>query len=182
MIEIFENAVSAETADFIEKTVLSDDFSWYFNPTTIDYDALNKIHSDHECLVPFMFHTIISDGKINSKFWNQTSNLIREIQTNTNINIINIANIRLNLQFNQCPENKHCGIHTDNWENCNKTGLYYVNDSDGDTIFFDEHANIIKTVTPKKGKLIWFDSSHWHASTTPLKNKVRVVMNFNVLG
>ena len=59
--------------------------------------------------------------------------------------------------------------------------LYYVNDSDGDTIFFDDDENEIKRVSPKKGRIAFFDGSIKHCTSTPSKNK-RVVLNFNFIG
>lgn len=57
--------------------------------------------------------------------------------------------------------------------------LYYVNNTDGDTIFFDENKNIIKTISPKRGRCILFDGSILHASSTPTLSP-RVVINTNI--
>ena len=58
-----------------------------------------------------------------------------------------------------------------------KTLLYYVNDSDGDTLFFDNDLNITKRVTPKKNRAILFDSNMLHAGANPIKNETRIVIN-----
>lgn len=70
--------------------------------------------------------------------------------------------------------------------------LYYVCDSDGDTIFYDktfrdispsllkiEDLQVFKTVTPKKGRAVIFDGSRYHASTRPTYGS-RIVVNFGV--
>ena len=54
--------------------------------------------------------------------------------------------------------------------------LYYVNDADGDTIFYDDKKNEIKRVTPKKGRIAFFDGSIRHSSGIPVNNK-RIVIN-----
>ena len=59
------------------------------------------------------------------------------------------------------------------------TTLYYVNDSDGDTYFFDNDGNIIKKVTPKKGRIVTFDGLTYHSSSCPRENSHRLVLNFN---
>ncbi|MBC8131759.1 MAG: hypothetical protein H7X95_02160, partial [Deltaproteobacteria bacterium] len=63
--------------------------------------------------------------------------------------------------------------------------LYYVNDSDGDTVVFNEtsdqidleqsarHANEkkftqLKRISPKKGRMMAFDGRHYHASMHPM--------------
>ena len=58
--------------------------------------------------------------------------------------------------------------------------LYYVNDSDGDTHLFNG-VDIIKTVTPKKNRVVIFDGSIYHSSGSPTTNK-RCVINFNIIG
>lgn len=74
--------------------------------------------------------------------------------------------------------------------------LYYVNDSDGDTVLFNETFNEvdaeesarlanqkklteIKRIAPKKGKMFGFDGKHYHASMHPMKHQSRIVVTFN---
>ena len=59
------------------------------------------------------------------------------------------------------------------------TALYYVNDSDGETIFFDENGTITDKIKPEKNKLIIFDGSKMHASSSPTYATNRIVINFN---
>lgn len=45
--------------------------------------------------------------------------------------------------------------------------IYYVNDSSGDTHFFDEDLKLKKRITPKKGNGVIFNSSILHAGQYP---------------
>ena len=56
--------------------------------------------------------------------------------------------------------------------------LYYVNDADGDTFFFDNHGQEIHRETPERGKMVIFDGSTYHSSSPPSKN-VRMTLNIN---
>ena len=58
--------------------------------------------------------------------------------------------------------------------------LYYVNDSDGDTKFFNKDFELIKRVSPKKGKVVIFHSNTLHTSSNPIESPYRMVVNFNV--
>ena len=70
--------------------------------------------------------------------------------------------------------------------------LYYVNDSDGDTVIYKNHfvnndttpkfeeLEEIKRVTPKSGRVVMFNGRHWHTSCQPEHN-VRCVVNYNVV-
>jgi hypothetical protein len=77
-------------------------------------------------------------------------------------------------------------------------GLYYVNDSDGDTVFFNEKFDPSDTdpnsvpaipenptelhrVSPKAGRMVFFDGSIYHASTKPQSN-IRCVLTFDFIG
>ena len=64
--------------------------------------------------------------------------------------------------------------------------LYYVCDSDGDTIIYNERyepANKVYTVkqrvTPKQGRMVLFDGSLYHTAEQPERN-VRCVVNYNL--
>ena len=59
--------------------------------------------------------------------------------------------------------------------------LYYANDSEGDTIFYNENNEVIKQVSPKKGRIIFFDGSIDHTGSSSV-NTVRALVNFNFIG
>ena len=69
--------------------------------------------------------------------------------------------------------------------------IYYVEDSDGDTIIYDyksknkddipffEDIKELQRITPKQGRVVVFDGAHWHTAEQPTKDK-RCIINFNV--
>jgi hypothetical protein len=58
--------------------------------------------------------------------------------------------------------------------------LYYVNDADGDTVFFNEKNEIIKSVSPKRGRVVAFDGRILHGGGIP-KAGPRCAINFDIL-
>ena len=69
--------------------------------------------------------------------------------------------------------------------------LYYVNDSDGDTIIYDykskdendipyfEDIKELKRIKPKQGRVVVFDGLHWHTAEQP-RNDIRCIININL--
>lgn len=65
-----------------------------------------------------------------------------------------------------------------------RTGLYYLNDSDGDTTIYKEtqlsdQYTVSETVSPKANKWHDFDGSHYHSSATPINHEKRIVITYN---
>ena len=61
--------------------------------------------------------------------------------------------------------------------------LYYVCDSDGDTIIYNEQEKsdsytVQKRITPKQGRVVLFDGSYYHTAEQPLNN-IRCVVNYD---
>ena len=72
-------------------------------------------------------------------------------------------------------------VHTDK-KYKHLVGLYYVNDTDGDTIFYeDDEKTIIKTVSPKKGRMAIFEGDVPHTGGYPTLRE-RAIVNFNFIG
>lgn len=108
---------------------------------------------------------------------------------NTLVNYYN-ANLQImKMKFNLLHKNSdsmHHYPHTDidEVDENIKTAIYYVNNTDGDTYIFNEKApkqkdevSVYKTVTPKKGKMLVFNSNQFHASSSPINNNIRLVLN-----
>lgn len=91
------------------------------------------------------------------------------------------SNIRiLRCKFNFLPRGTDPTYHyphIDNSEQGMMTAIYYVNDSDGDTYFFENYLEITNTITPKKGRMVLFDSNKLHSSSSPINSEYRIVMN-----
>jgi hypothetical protein len=89
----------------------------------------------------------------------------------------NINTIFLQRVFLQTPSKKsyipkfHIDLDHPHW-----VCLYYINDADGDTIFYDDNLNEIKKISPKKGRIVFFDGSIKHSAGIPTNNE-RIVIN-----
>jgi len=62
--------------------------------------------------------------------------------------------------------------------------LYYVKDSDGDTVIYNERTEsdtytIKQKVTPKQGRVVIFDGGQYHTAQQAI-NSVRCIVNYNL--
>lgn len=106
-----------------------------------------------------------------------------------------ILRIRVGLFTKSMIQVKHHNPHVD-FSQPHQTAVYYVNDSDGDTVVFKETSSdvgiaqsgrfanegkfrIAGRVSPKKGKMMCFDGRHYHASMHPMKANKRLAITFN---
>jgi hypothetical protein len=104
-----------------------------------------------------------------------------------NFNFENLFRAKLNIKFNTIttPSLKINPPHLDTtYEHPFFIGIYYINDSDGNTIIYDgknkENLKLFKEIEPKKGRLILFDGQRYHSASHPNNSKKRIVMNYNV--
>ena len=92
-------------------------------------------------------------------------------------------------------ESKYAPPHVDFYSsNPYSTFVYYVNDSDGDTIIFDKIFDSAKEkydpvfseplpellrITPKQGSGLFFNGHRYHAGNYPITQSSRIVINFD---
>jgi len=109
----------------------------------------------------------------------------------------NIQRCKINLQTKAPKEAKgkynhpHVDVDPKEYNEDYYTAIYYANDSDGDTYFFNESydfaekdENLSKLtikikVSPKAGRLVVFPCSQVHAGAHPVNYSSRMVINYN---
>ena len=170
-----ESFLTEEQEDKIEQLTVDPSFPWFYNLGTIVEveDGLQSNSVYDKGINPFQFvHSTILNKcdyiDIIAPVLNQLS-----IEFQSNIRI-------LRCKFNFLPksnDNTFHYPHIDDSEENVYTALYYVNDGDGDTYFFDNELKITNTVTPKKGRMVLFNSNQLHSSSSPVRNEHRIVMN-----
>jgi Rps23 Pro-64 3,4-dihydroxylase Tpa1-like proline 4-hydroxylase len=60
--------------------------------------------------------------------------------------------------------------------------VYYVNESDGETVIYKDNGNdILQSVEPKANRIVIFEGNLWHTHYSPNKHKNRIILNFNFI-
>ena len=170
-IEVYDNIIPLTLSNQIEDFLISDKLPYYFS-----YNAVKK---DSKKFTPAFFHSFT---EINESFPTGHSfyifNILYKFCFSKNIALHKILRARTHIQLPSISPQVHSPHIDDN--NPHWVVLYYVNDSDGDTILYKDKT-IIKKISPKKGRIVFFDGSIWHSASTPQKN-IRSVINFNFIG
>ena len=127
--------------------------------------------------MPVSFEHVLKSSTKLTEHYGNFSKIPQTVFAELKINFIDIIAARLFITVPHKTKLDFYAPHTDRPEK--HLGLiYYVNDSDGDTVFF-EKEKIIEKVTPKKGRIVLFDGETLHSGGFPTDNP-RCIVNFNI--
>lgn len=185
MIKVFDNVISKQDQENIEKFMTGDEFPWffsqagYYNTTTFVTEETKHLVENNPNIKEYfvLSHTTYDERGVVSSF-NESCITILESIVKEKYKLLRIK-CNLSTKIESFKSYEHNIPHTD-FNNYNtKTAIFYVNDSDGDTFFFDNNGVVIKRITPKKNRLVLFDCTQLHAGSHPSKNDKRICINYN---
>ena len=180
-IKVLDNFLSTSYSDHLEDLINEGVLPLFFSGSTyLNAGNANDPRIKNEKEAFQLCHGFWQDGVVRSTFWTYVEPIIYNFMAMTNVTKAeNLSRCKLNLNYRDTSysENEHFPIHADKQEGI--TALYYVNDSDGDTLFFNNDKEIIYSFTPKKGALVYFPSYILHAGQPPKANNYRAVINLN---
>jgi hypothetical protein len=195
---VFDDVISLEKQEQIRKMMLgsetvASDFPWHYIPDVTGGGSKDKR--------PAFGQTFIRDGvikcheayiKMLEPLWASCMEKIKE-KTNT-VGKYSILKSRtfLQLPLRSLSGSEYDAHHIDMLEG-HFALLYYVCDSDGDTVIFKNmyskkhpkppELHELKEkirVTPKQGRVVIFDGYYWHTATQPAAS-ARCVINTDVV-
>lgn len=174
--------------DYLNNLVLSDKFGWKYISTTAD--VRDKLDSN---LNGTFYHNLYHHlNNIKSEHYDVFLPLVFELLEASGLNNYKVIRSRLGLLQNRGKSIVHAP-HVDYIEP-HKTIIYYLNQSDGSTFFYNEdmvvennlpkmhdtftvsHQNIYK-----KNSMVVFDGHTYHSSSTPIQHENRIVLNINLI-
>jgi len=186
-VTIIDQAVPRSIQDLLEDIALGSKVNWYRQKgATYEGDAPKIFPVTPDSLEVHQFtHTIYEDKQPVSQLFTAILPVITAIPHT----IKQLVRIKLNLSVFAHTEiqDPHGMPHVDFTKVPEPllSAIYYINDSTGDTVIFNQKFGqsgplTVKTrVAPKKGRLVVFDGALLHAGNTPRTNEPRAVLNFD---
>lgn len=181
-IRILDNFISPNYSDYLASLVQNGEVPLQLITATLPVFPPNKDKLDYNEKDTLQFsHNFVNHKEICSNYWNVVEPIQFNFFAKTGNKVVgNLTRCILNVNVRDVSflDEEHYPKHIDRSEP-GITAIYYVNDADGDTLFFDETNNIIFSCTPKKGRLVYFNNQINHAGSPPKLNAYRAVINFN---
>jgi hypothetical protein len=194
IIEI-ENFIPVDYQRHLLQTMTSLEFPWVFNQNMVSGDDWAVGNAQNHA---GFNHFFFEQGKYTSQWFNLFYPLVLSITSYQNIKFDRLVRMRANLTLpNSAAIEDYHMPHIDSffphWN-----AIYYVNDSDGDTVIFNEtndnyssgqddilriqkeNFTIKRRVTPKQGKILLFPGKYYHSSSIARTSKFRCVININL--
>jgi hypothetical protein len=190
MIIVLDNVTTVANAAYLETLLI--DQPWYYLKST----AYNQFENKRIPYESSWVNMIFNNDEVMNPIMSLSHSILIKALYEKKLSISKLVRIRAGL-MTKTPHPVIHAPHVD-WDNSHMTALYYVNDADGDTIFYKEKRdpnleissykwsegrkfNIDRTVTPKADRMVIFDGSIYHSSTSPSQSDYRIVLNFNFL-
>ena len=189
-----DDLVEPAVADEIERLMVSGGFPWYYYPN-VNNAIRPEDRQRHPTVIcddsrfeeSFGFsHLLFPSDQPNSQLFHYPKRLFEAFLNRHRLLPTKLIRVKANLLVRtaapsgQRPFAPHVDMPAPHW-----VMIYYVNDSDGDTLILDktypdrENAAVLHAVSPKKGRTILFDGRHYHCGTCPARHDVRIVFNYD---
>lgn len=178
-LEIIDNCIPEFYQDYFESAALGQT-KGYEIENSLPWTAKYEKTAEEEDVSPLSFKHILKSSAELSPYLADFSRIPQTVVTRLGYALNDIIFARLFLTMPYNTEMTNHAPHTDlNFPHISL--IYYVNDSDGDTVFFEpDYKTIYKRVTPKKGRCVVFNGLIPHGAGIPTKNP-RCIVNYNLL-
>lgn len=181
-IKSFENVLSDEQHQIILRSVQSELFYW-----NLIRDIANNDNLVDDITQYAFRHKLWWENQRVSEWANLFDPLISACTDFIDGELVYIPKVFLNMNMNYGLQNgnlAHCdgfmNLETDDLKRY--TAIYYLNDSDGDTLFYlDDGETIAGEYTPKANTMLIFPSGILHSRQLPMLHNTRLVLNINLL-
>lgn len=181
-----KNFLSKNDIESYYDLVSSQEFPYYFHPVT----SVNT-NSKYQCLDvgkyidPFFVHSLYSNDNyiISNNYFHFLIRPFFIFAEKENVDIKTILRAKVNLSLSN-PLDIKSSPHVD-YPFDHNVFIYYFNDSDGDTIVYNEkydgndpkNLSEMFRIKPEAGKGIMFNGLRYHAPSVPKESSHRIILN-----
>jgi hypothetical protein len=181
MIDIFENFISLKDQNLIEEFVSSNAFPYRFQNIHNDPLETGSSSFSGKQLTNHLFMMGEEKQSLNLPIVLPIINSIQDKYGDIRLYRAKV-NVTMPNPSRYSPQTPHTDLKLEDGSLVpHLVCLYYVNDSDGPTYFYDDDLNVVKEVDPKKGTAVVFDGDILHAGSNPVLNPFRFAININFL-
>lgn len=174
--------VDADSQNKIYQAITNPSFLW-----TYDEDVTAALMNSPAASTPTFNHLIFDQNRESNPYYEFVDQLIAEIEKQFKLSITDMLDIRAEFLLNtkypipSLPY-KHNTPHKD-YDTDHFVVVYYVNETDGETVVFNETAVAEKyypmhRCMPEKGKALLFSGVNFYADTCPKVHTKRIALTF----
>jgi hypothetical protein len=183
-MEIIDDFISPSDQDILLNAVSSSNFPYRLYPTHIYENQNDDLYEEYHAPLQFT-HFLYMHGEEKRS---AHLGIIRPIFDSMHelYGQVTLFRAKVNLTtpqpqaYEYMPQIPHTDMKYDDGTLIDhQVLLYYINDADGPTYFFNETGEIEESVNPKKGRAIVFDGSILHAGSSPVDSPFRYALNIN---
>lgn len=180
MIDVFENFVPLRDQYSIEEFISSNAFPYRFQNIYNEQLGAKSLSSSGKQLTNHLF--MMGEDKQSPQI-SIILPLIESIQELYGDILLYRAKVNVTMPDPSClPQTPHTDLKLEDGSLVpHLVCLYYANDSDGPTLFYDDDLNVIKETAPRKGTAVIFDGDTLHAGSNPVLSPFRFAININFL-
>jgi len=202
MTQIFDDVLSGVSVEKINLLFHDIDFPWFnLNVISLAECEVNFAPKHENSFASSGFFHLFCDTeqsqsllpregnlRINSYHWETIKPIVSVIADIVGTDVKKILRCKANLTTPQpaLPDEAFSLPHCDSDEK-HLVALLYVNNSDGDTVIFNETWNgshrekvsIKEKISPKENRVISFDGNSYHAGGIPVHSRERITLNMD---
>lgn len=157
-------------------------FSWYYLDNISGKDKTNVKEVIFNEDQSGFYHLAFTEDQPTSGIYQVLLPFIENIKNTFDIEINKLIRVRFGMNLKTGIKAAH-NAHTD-LEIPNFTLLYYLDESDGDTIFYKKENGNLKvdfTNKHKRNQAVLFDGLTYHSSSSPINYPKRTTININFI-
>lgn len=195
-VKVTDNVLSnKEIKDLYSLMVDTNRMPWYYRATS---SYLDRPQNDTLKYEGGLVHVFLMDGKDNSEFAPYIRRIINDACQAAGMKVNYLHRAKANLNTINPKPLIHMP-HTDFPYSPKYTGIIYVDDSDGDTVIYNESFDmtsekhsydycrdtydfkltVSQTIEPRANRLLCFNTNQYHSAASPVNHATRIVINFN---